>query len=315
MRFSVALGNAYEGLGYPIGFARDAGSFARLAKIAESLGFDGVWANDHLVAPRFLANEDVTPYFHEALVTLASVAAVTDRVRLGTAVIALPLREPTLLARQAATLNALSGGRLVLGVGLGAYPEELAVIRPGARGRGALFDERLAALRSRLAAASPAPSGGRIPLYIGGHGEAAAERASRWGDGWIPGWQPLPVLRERIAWLRDRAVAAGRDPQRIAIAVEMSATIAPTHEEAVRRYEGSRFARHRRERDRSGRDPSLVTASNLVGSAESIREKIAALAAAGVDECAALAFPAETQDELVEQWRAFAETIIARGQL
>jgi alkanesulfonate monooxygenase SsuD/methylene tetrahydromethanopterin reductase-like flavin-dependent oxidoreductase (luciferase family) len=175
-----------------------------------------------------------------------------------------------------------------------------------------MFDEQLAALRSRLADASQAPSRARIPVYIGGHGEAAVERAARWGDGWIPGWQPFGVLRERIAKLRDRASAAGRDPQRIAIAVEMSATIAATHEGALRRYEESRFARHRRERDRSGRDLSLVTASNLVGSADSIREKVAVLAAAGVDECAALAFPAETQDELVEQWREFAEAVFAR---
>jgi len=271
-----------------------------------------VWANDHLVTPRFLADAGERPSFHEAFVTLASVAAATERLRLGTAVIALPPREPTLLARQAASLDALSGGRFVLGVGLGAYPEEVAAIRPRSRGRGAMFDEQLTALRVRLAEASPAPSAGRIPLYMGGHGEAAVERAARWGDGWIPGWQPLPVLRERIAMLRDRAAGVGRDAKSIAIAVEMSATIASSHEQAVRRYEESRLARHRRERDRSGRDPSLVTASNLVGAAESIREKIAALAAAGVDECAALAFPAETQDELVEQWRAFAGAVLAR---
>lgn len=309
MRFSVALHNAYEGLGYPIGFARDATSFARLARAAESLGFDGVWANDHLVAPRFLVKAGDRPSFHEPLLVLASVAAATERVRLGTAVIALPLREPTLLARQAATLNALSGGRLVLGVGLGAYPEELTAIGRPARGRGAIFEEKLAALRTRLADDSLTPSAARIPLYIGGHGAAAVARAARWGDGWIPGWQPLPALRERIAMLREGAAAAGRDAARIVVAVELSATIATRHEDAVRRYEESRFARHRRARDRSGRDPALIVASNLVGSADAIREKIAALAEAGVDECAALAFPAETQDELVEQWHRFAEVI------
>jgi alkanesulfonate monooxygenase SsuD/methylene tetrahydromethanopterin reductase-like flavin-dependent oxidoreductase (luciferase family) len=309
VRFSVALHNAYEGLGYPVGFIRDGGAFVRLARLAESLGFDGVWANDHLVTPHFVVAAGERPSFSEALVTLANVAGVTERVALGTAVIALPLREPTLLARQAATLQNASGGRLRLGVGLGAYPEELAAIALGARGRAAIYDERLLTLRRLLDDRGFAPRD-RIPLYVGGHGLGAVERAARIGDGWLPGWQPLAVVRERIALLHERAVAARRDPANITVAVELSATIADRHEDAVRRYEESRFAVHRRARDRSGRDPRLVTASNLVGSADAIREKVAALADAGVHECAALAFPAESESDLVDQWRHFAERII-----
>jgi alkanesulfonate monooxygenase SsuD/methylene tetrahydromethanopterin reductase-like flavin-dependent oxidoreductase (luciferase family) len=309
VRFSVALHNAYEGLGYPVGFIRDGGAFVRLARLAESLGFDGVWANDHLVTPRFVVDAGERPSFSEPLVTLANVAGATDRVALGTAVIALPLREPTLLARQAATLQNVSGGRLRLGVGLGAYPEELAAIAPDARGRAAVYDERLLTLRRLLDDPGIAPRD-RIPLYIGGHGLGAVERAARIGDGWLPGWQPLPVVRERIALLRERAAAARRDPANITVALELSATIAGRHEDAVRRYEASRFARHRRTRDKSGRDPSLVTESNLVGSADAIRDKVMALVDAGVDECAALAFPAESESDLVDQWQLFAEQII-----
>jgi len=309
VRFSVALHNAYEGLGYPIGFIRDGTSFTRLARIAESLGFDGVWANDHLVAPSLLARD--RPAFYEPLVTLASVAASTERVALGTAVIALPLREPTLLARQAATLQSLSGGRLRLGVGLGAYAEEFSAIAPdrARAGRAAVFDETLALLCRLLSDAATAPRVS-IPLYIGGHGMTAIERAARAGDGWIPGWQPLNVLRERIASLRELAARRGRDPRAIAVAIELSARIERDEQDAVRRYEESRLVRHRRAHDKSGRDASLMTASNLVGSAASIREKIAALADAGVDECAALAFTVETEQELVEQWQRFAEAIL-----
>jgi alkanesulfonate monooxygenase SsuD/methylene tetrahydromethanopterin reductase-like flavin-dependent oxidoreductase (luciferase family) len=329
VKFSVALHNAYEGLGYPIGFAADPSMFVRLARTAESLGYDGVWANDHLVAPDFLRGE--TPHFYEPLVTLAHVAAVTERIRLGTAVVALPLREPLLLAKQVATLGALSGGRIVLGVGLGAYPEELAAVSLAAaspsaaavskerasrgrgaakerasRGRGAAFDERLSALRRSL----DVPGQRRTPLYIGGHGPQAVERAARWGDGWIPGWQPLDVVRERVAVLRERLAAVGRDVHAVVVAPELSALVAARHEDAVSAYEASRFARHRRSRDRTGRDPALMAASNLVGSPEAIRAKVAALADAGVDECAALAFPAETESALVEQWQRFAEEVI-----
>jgi alkanesulfonate monooxygenase SsuD/methylene tetrahydromethanopterin reductase-like flavin-dependent oxidoreductase (luciferase family) len=299
MRFSVALPTAYEGLGYPVGIVRDPASLLRLARTAERLGFDGLWANDHLVTPDFLRGE--SPHFYEAMVTLASVAAVTQRLRLGTVVLALPLREPVLLARQAATLAALSGDRFVLGLGLGAFPEELAAIRPevSRRSRAALFAQTLAALRAHLGDA-------RIPIYVGGHGTAAVSRAARDGDGWMPGWQPLDVLAERIALLRRELAACGRDAHAVAVAPELSATIAPRHEDAVRRYESSRFVRHRRARDTSGRDQSNMTASNLVGSPDAIREKIARLEALGVDECAALAFPAESVDDVEDQWTTFA---------
>ena len=302
MRFSVALPTAYEGLGYPVGMVRDPSSLLRLARTAERLGFDGLWANDHLVTPAFLRGE--SPHFYEAMVTLASVAAVTQRLRLGTAVLALPLREPVLLARQAATLAALSGGRFVLGLGLGAYPEELAEIRPEAVGRprAELFAETLVALRAHLGDA-------RIPIYAGGHGTAAVTRAAREGDGWMPGWQPFDVLTERIDLLRRELAAHGRDARAVAIAPELSATIAPRHEDAVRRYESSRFVRHRLARDTTGRDRSLMTASNLVGSPDAIREKIARLEALGVDECAALAFPAESIDDLENQWTMLAELL------
>ena len=316
MRFSVALHTAYEGLGYPVGFTADAATFARLAQAAESLGYDALWANDHLLTPRFLrGSAEGPPNFYEPLVTLAHVAAVTKRVRLGTAVLALPLRDPQLLAKQAATLDALTGGRLMLGVGVGAYPEELAESHPdrARRGRTAVFDEHLAALRALLDSGdrAPAPIQRPLPLYIGGHGTRAIVHAAGLGQGWIPGWQPIAVVEERVRLLRARLAAAGRDERAVEVAPELSATIANRHEDAVRRYETSRFVRHRLSRDRSGRDGGLMTASNLVGSSEAIRERVAALAAAGVDHCAALAFPAESVTELLEQWEQFA-TEVAR---
>lgn len=287
----------------------------RLARAAESLGYDAVWANDHLLTPRFLRDSaDGPPNFYEPLITLAHVAAVTTRVRLGTAVLALPLRDVHLLAKQAATLDALAGGRLLLGVGLGAYPEELAQSHPerARRGRGVVFDEHLAALRALFDSGdiAPAPVQRPIPLYVGGHGTRDVERAARHGQGWIPGWQPIAVVRERVALLRARLAGAGRDTRAVEVAPEISATIAIRHEDAVRRYETSRFVRHRLSHDRTGRDGELMSASNLVGSPEAIRERVAALAEAGVDHCAALAFPAETVTELLEQWDQFATEVV-----
>jgi probable F420-dependent oxidoreductase len=333
VRFGVALPTAYEGLGYPIGFARDPAVFARLARVAEECGYDGVWANDHVVTPAFLrAAAEGRPGFMEPLVVLAYVAAVTERIRIGTAVLALPLRDPVALAKQAATLDALSGGRLTLGVGIGAFADELAAARPERAHAGAsvVFAEMIDALRALLdkgggsydgavvryadVELAPPPRQRPLPIYVGGHSVAAIERAARWGQGWIPGWRPLRQLRERIGILREHLAARGRDAHAVAIAPELSAMIGSDHRATVRRYESSLFVRHRRARDRTGRDPSLMAASNLVGSGDRIRERVAELADAGVDECAALAFPAESVDELIAQWRSFADEVVARAR-
>ncbi|TMQ22757.1 MAG: LLM class flavin-dependent oxidoreductase [Candidatus Rokuibacteriota bacterium] len=131
MRFSVQLPTCTEGLVNPIPFAAPA-DFVRLAEAAERLGYAGV-----------------SPNFYEVLVTLATVGARTERVHLGTALIVLPLRDPVLLAKQVATLDRLTGGRVILGVGLGAYREEFEAQWPrrASTRRGDIFDESLAALR------------------------------------------------------------------------------------------------------------------------------------------------------------------------
>ena len=333
MKFSVALPTSYEGLGYPVGFVRDGSTFVRLARAAEALGYDGIWANDHLVTPRFLRDSgDGAPRFYEPLVVLSQIAGATERIRLGTAVVALPLRDPLALAKQVATLDVLSGGRLTLGVGAGAYPEEFAAVHPERSGadRRATFTENLAVLRQLLdegggsydgrwvrfddVELSPAPTQRPFPIYIGGHTELAIERAARWGQGWMPGWRPIGELREWIARLCERVAEVGRAPDSVEVAPELSATIAGRDVAAVRGYEASGFARHRRSRDPAKRDPALVTASNLVGSPETIRERVAALADVGVDHCAAIAFPAETIDELLDQWGLFSAEILSRAR-
>jgi probable F420-dependent oxidoreductase len=333
VRFSVALPTSYEGLGYPVGFVGEGSTFVRLARAAEAFGYDGVWANDHLVTPRFLRESpEGAPGFYEPLVVLAQIAGATDRIRIGTAVVALPLRDPLALAKQVATLDVLSNGRLTLGVGVGAYPEEFVAVHPerGPRDRGATFSENLAALRQLLedgggsyagrwvrfddVELSPGPAQRPFPLYIGGHTQRAIERAASWGQGWMPGWRPVAELREWIARLRERLAEVGRGTDSVEVAPELSATIARRHEDAVRRYETSRFARHRRAHDPAKRNPALVIASNLVGGPEAILERVAALADAGVDHCAAMAFPAETLDELLDQWELFSAEILPRAR-
>ena len=281
----------------------------------EDAGFDTVVAADH-----FTGGWDVEP-----MVALTAVAGATSRIRLGTALIVLPMREPVFFAKQVATLDQLSQGRFILGVGLGAYREEFEHWGPrlAKARRGAMLDEGLAALellfRERVASFEgefyafkdvemfPKPKQDPFPIFVGGHNLVAVERAARWGQGWLPGWRPWNELGERIQLLKRRAGELGRDPAAIEVAPQFSVTVAPTAEAAERRYMASGLVAHRTSLAYTGRDLSQQVTANLVGSPELVREKIGQLAALGVDHACALMFPADTIAEMREQIEWFAE--------
>jgi probable F420-dependent oxidoreductase len=328
MRFSIQLPTCTEGLVNPIPFARPE-DFVRLAQAAERLGYDAVWGNDHVTAAPYVRTKwSEPPNFYEVLITLATVGAHTRRVRLGTAVLVLPLRDPVLLAKQVATLDRFTGGRVVLAVGLGAYREEFEAHWPrraGAR-RGDLLDEGLAALRVLLTERTashagthfafeklelfPQPLQRPLPLYIGGHNEAAVARAARFGQGWLPGWRPFDEIKERTALLRRLTAEAGRDFHEVEAAVQFTMSLGRTHEAALARYRATGMVQHRRSLAHSGRDPALAEANNLIGSPESVGEKVAFLREAGVDHLCALQFPHDTVAEMLEQMEWFAGEVM-----
>jgi probable F420-dependent oxidoreductase len=268
------------------------------------------------------------PNFYEVLITLATVGAHTRRVRLGTAVLVLPLRDPVLLAKQVATLDQFTGGRAVLAVGIGAYREEFEAHWPRrtAARRGDLLDEGLAALRTLLTERTashagphyafeklelfPKPVQRPFPIYIGGHNEAAVARAARFGQGWLPGWRSFDEVRGRTALLRRLTAEAGRDPREVEAAVQFTLVVGRTPEEAAARYRATGMVQHRRSLAHSGRDPVLAEANNLIGSPESLGEKIAFLRDAGVDHLCALQFPHDTVTEMLEQMEWFARDVM-----
>ena len=213
-----------------------------MAAELEQAGFDSLWVSDHLVLPEVIESRypfaadgratwpSDTPYL-DAMIALMAIAAATSRARLGTAVLVLPLRQPVVLAKQAASIDVLSGGRLELGVGAGWLAEEFAALGVPFADRGGLLTESLAILRSVWTGA-PAPMSGRhyalpaglhsgpapahpIPLLIGGHSAVARTRAAG-QDGWL-GQQSATELDpdELAAWIgsmRQAAADAGRDP-------------------------------------------------------------------------------------------------------
>jgi probable F420-dependent oxidoreductase len=203
---------------------------ARIAGLAERLGYDSLWAGEHVVVPS--PRVDPSPMDPEEpildpLVALAHLAAHTERVLLGTGVIILPQRNPVVLAKQAASLDVLSGGRLILGIGVGYLEPEMTALGVPMEARGARSDEYLAAMRSlwydeapaydgRYASfagvdAHPRPVQQPLPIVVGGHTEAAFRRAARHAEGWygfLVGLRAMAQHREALDTAIERA---GRD--------------------------------------------------------------------------------------------------------
>ncbi|AQA09622.1 TIGR03619 family F420-dependent LLM class oxidoreductase [Streptomyces malaysiensis] len=187
-----------------------------LARSAEELGYGGVWLPDHLLPPKPFGAQYGGP--HDALVTLAHLAAVTERIELGTSVLILPLRNPFVVAKQAATLAALSGDRFVLGVGAGWEKYEFDATGADFATRGARTTSALRLIRD-LHTTGGAPfedphyghPGGHfaparpVPLLVGGTSDAALRRAAAVGDRWQAFALTPEAFAERAARLRELA--------------------------------------------------------------------------------------------------------------
>lgn len=195
----------------------DTRAVAELAVAAESRGFGAVWLPDHPLPPR--GYDDTYGGVHEALVTIAYLAARTSTLLLGTSVLIAPLREPVLLAKQTATLAALAPGRIMLGVGAGWERSEFDAIGADFGTRGRRTDEILDAVRA-MHTTGHGPGGGTlaprlrhpVPIVVGGTTDAALRRAARIGDVWqavnrTP--EQFTQDRQRLRGLTGRPVQAG----------------------------------------------------------------------------------------------------------
>jgi probable F420-dependent oxidoreductase len=218
------------------------GLFAQLAKDCDALGFESIWTVEHVVIPRphmpypgskdgQMPGGDQVP-IPDPLVPLAYAAAITTTLKLSTGVIILPQRHPLYLAKQLATLDLLSNGRVMVGIGSGWMKEEFDSLQIPFNMRGARTDESIKALRilwnEPVASfhgqhfrfhdvkSYPKPVQRKgIPIHIGGHSLAAARRAGRYGDGFFPTLTNAERLSELFGVVRDEARKAGRNPDQI----------------------------------------------------------------------------------------------------
>lgn len=197
---------------------------ATAARRIEALGFDGVWLSDHVMLPDTPAFQPRRVFF-EPLALAGYLAAATTRVQIGFTVLVVPYRNPVVTAKQLATIDQMSGGRLVLGVGVGWVEEEFAALNVPFAMRGALTDEYLRAMRALWASELPQFAGETVqfanvtfapqplqrpgpPLLVAGITPRAIRRAAELGDGWHP--IRLPVAELRAAIPRFRAACARR---------------------------------------------------------------------------------------------------------
>jgi probable F420-dependent oxidoreductase len=233
-----------------------------LARTAESTGFESLFSVEHVVVPkgyesrypysssgRMPGGEDVA--IPDPLLPLAFAAAVTTKLRLGSGVLILPQRHPVYVAKELATLDVLSGGRALLGVGIGWLREEFETVGIPFRERAARTEESIQAIRSLWKSEPEAFEGrfyrwapveshpkpvqrGGVPILVGGHVEGAARRAARFGDGFFPvRGRDVKELSNLIAVLKDECAKIGRDPRQVEITTQAAVKDLAT----VRRYQ------------------------------------------------------------------------------
>lgn len=222
-------------------FGRPEG-LTHLAQTAESVGFESLWTVEHVVVPK--GYESKYPYSRDGkmpgadnapipdpLVWLAYAAAVTTKIRLATGIVILPQRHPFYMAKEAATLDVLSRGRLILGVGIGWLEEEFKAVGVPFESRAERTDESIAALRALWSPgarahqgkhyawpeveSNPKPVQASIPIVIGGHTKSAARRAARIGDGFFPARSD--TLDVCMAALTEECARVGRNPAEIEV--------------------------------------------------------------------------------------------------
>lgn len=236
MQVGVGLFTAQVPPGSGRTFVEEYRDIVELARLAERVGFDSAWVSEHHGAG--------DGYMPSLLPVLGALAAVTDRLQLGTGVMLAPFHDPLRLAEDAATVDLLSEGRLILGLGLGWREEEfrmwnlpiservrrtvetVEILRKAWTGDRFSHEGRVFSFDRVRITPPPAREGGP-PIYLGGFAEASVRRAGRLGDGYILSRSRLEDAHRNLAWAEEGAREAGRDPSQLGFAMLRNAFVRP----------------------------------------------------------------------------------------
>jgi probable F420-dependent oxidoreductase len=319
---------------------------------ADRLGFDTLWVHDYLIWNKLLdsvhiscgsreafeaAGEDYPPIFYESLTSLAYCAAATERIRLGVAVLILPYREPLFTAKQIATIDDLSGGRLDLGIGQGAakstHNVDFEVLGVSRMTKVLRTREHLEAMMSvwtndtatfdgrfyRFEGATIYPKPRQLPhppLWIGGSADNSLNMIADYADAWLSCWVTPEQFPSAIADLHGRLAERGRPTDSLKVGSEIQVLLADSSEEARRQaartmgafeegYAGTTGAFAEDAASTLGE----IWASSLIGTPEEVKDRIEQYVAAGCTYFE-LKFIYHDLDHLFTQWRSFAEIVM-----
>ncbi len=291
MRYGVAIPHANH-------FAAP-GAIRTLARAVEELGYDSLWVSDHIIVPE--GSSYIPEFMDEPLATLAFVAAETSHVSIGTSVLILPYRDPVFTAKFISTVDYLSEGRMVLGIGAGWLQEEFDAMGVPFEERGPRTDEYLRVIRNlwetetssfsgkwkryenmRMFPKAAAARRGTIPILVGGNGRASIRRAGELGDGWHPINLGLEDFRQGVKAYHDTCARFDREPGPICI----------------------RHMPMGRRQPQGDRPP-------FIGTPDEVAKDIREFAAAGLDELM-LSVPARTVADQVAQLRTFMREVVPR---
>lgn len=315
----------------------------RIARDCERLGYDTIWVHDFIAWTKFqdrthvscgsleaveAAGDDYPPIFYESLTNLAYLAGITEKIRLGVAVLCLPYRNPIVAAKQVANIDVLSGGRLILGIGVGAaqstHNVDFEVLGVSRKTKYGVTRDYIAAMQTIWSADRPSYDGPFIsfpeteifpkpvqkpwpPIWVGGGGPKSVDLAAEFATGWLPPWIAPDQYPARIQELRDAAAEKGRGDVDFDIATEVYVSIAETSEQATR--QATKTLGVLTEGFADDATPEAIARAGLVGSPEEISEKLRAYVDGGVTHYE-MKFVYQSIDHFVEQLELFQQQVI-----
>lgn len=244
MKFGVALPN--------FGKYAKKDTILEIAKAAEELGFDSIWVSDHIVIPK--SHRGFGDVFYEPLTTLAYIAACTTRIHLGTSIIILPYRNPVVLAKIISTLDVLSGGRVITGIGVGWIKDEFDALGVPYTERGPLTDECIEVLKVLWTEEEPSFKGRYYrfsgikflprpvqkphpPIWVGGNSRMAIERAVNAGNGWHSVGLTPKEIKEGVEYINELLSGKGKEASDFVISLRKNLQIKGISEKKTDRRE------------------------------------------------------------------------------
>jgi probable F420-dependent oxidoreductase len=314
-----------------------------VAKKAEELDYQSIWVHDHVLWNRTTHEHHISsgsadalkvqtdPVFLESLTCLSYLSGLTSRVKLGVACMVMPCRNPVYLAKQAANVDLLSKGRLILGVGLGSkatvLTNEFEVFGVQTSKRAERTKEYVNAMKALWTEPSASFSGKYVqfanaeiypkpvqkphpPIWMGGWSKGSVQRASEFCDGWIPGWLTPKEMAQNVEELNDLAVKYGRDPSKITIAAEKYLCLAEEREKATTKALNT-IKQSRDTYERVVENLDLAVQAHVFGDPDEVNSKVDSFVDAGVTHFE-FKFIYSSIAELLDMMELFSDKVISR---